>query len=216
MRGRWIGGIGLTGIAGLGLVLAVVAWLAGTSASQAPEVRVVQLDERVPLPDDDLEPRPRVAPPEGPREPMTADVVQADEQERFTASATEVARHCGLVPQVACDGPHCVALAEAPDLDAASGWAEMLVSHPRFVVSTALRDLGVPPTALPCGDAIASFDAGGQGAALVERPDGSEVWCVGPPDVCDAAASTLGLDAHGFGSPDIRRLHFHRPDADGR
>jgi hypothetical protein len=196
----------------LGLAIAVagaaIVWT--TQSAEVEDVPVVQLPVAEPPPVR------RVTRPSGPL-PVPASESPPEErpvQKEFRAVAAAVARSCGLDPRVACEGDACVALAEAPDLDRATGWARMVLAHPRFVASTALRDLGVPATALPCGDAIAQLArlTGSPDVGLVERTDGSEVWCAGPPAVCDAAAAALGLDAIGFDQPDARKLTFDRGD----
>ena len=192
---------------GVGVGLGVAGWWLASEPEVVP-IEVVRLStgartRTVVLPS--APPPPGVAVPEVPADGSAA-------ERRFTRVVSDLTQRCGLVPTVVCDGARCVALAEAPDLDAASGWVQMAVQHPRFVASTAMRDLGVPATALPCGDAIAglSHATEQEDVALVERADGSEVWCAGPTDLCDAAALELGLRAEGFARPDARRLRFQR------
>jgi hypothetical protein len=89
-----------------------------------------------------------------------------------------------------------------------------MMRSPRFVASTALRDLGMPVDFMPCGGAIERLVQGGSVPA-VELPDGTEVWCAAesPEELalCDeAAVARLGPGAFGFSSPDVRRLTFVR------
>lgn len=196
---------------GLGIALGGTAIVWMTGSAEVEDVPVIQL------------PVAEAPPPRTHRSLLPSRLPESREstpgerpaQREFRAVTAAVAGSCGLVPRVACEGDACVALAEAPDLDRASGWVQMVVAHPRFVASTALRDLGVPAPALPCGDAIGRLArlTGSPDVGLVERTDGSEVWCAGPPAVCDEAAAALGLDAIGFNQPGARRLTFDRWDA---
>lgn len=141
----------------------------------------------------------------------------------FATRSAALTEHCGLAVEQACDGEVCVALTEAPDLDSPLGWAQMLTEQPRFVANTALRDLGMRAGSLPCGAAIDSLTAG-FGAAMVERSDGSEVWCAidsasqvpgwqaRARALCDRTAAVLGWSASGFTDPGARILRFNNGD----
>ncbi|MBX2800876.1 MAG: hypothetical protein KTR31_24560 [Myxococcales bacterium] len=122
---------------------------------------------------------------------------------------------CGLPVRLTCpDG--CVVVVEGPDLDGPAGWARLLATSPRFVASTALRDLGVPTRSLPCGQAIDALLPSGEVRA-VELPTGAEVWCGSPQPwssqaaaACNAAASERSPRAARFDDPDVRILRFDR------
>ncbi len=111
-------------------------------------------------------------------------------------------------------------LLQGPDLDRPRGWLQLSLRSPAFVLSTALRDLGVPPTALPCGQAIADLAPSGQIAA-VELDDGTEIWCVAGDvrddpgregqdrRLCDVVArDTVGAQAARFTEEGLRELSF--------
>jgi hypothetical protein len=149
--------------------------------------------------------------PAPPGAPSETEPVRTAHAERVEAVVTS----CGLPVRTWCEGERCVALTIGPDLDRITGWAELVLDSPRFVLSTALRDVGVPTGALPCGGAIAGLVPGGSVPAI-ELADGTEVWCAAEPDslaLCDAAAQAeLGPEAVGFTAPDVRRLSFARND----
>ena len=134
------------------------------------------------------------------------------------AHAEEVAETCDLPVQTTCDDRACIAMVVGPDLDSPTGWAELLASSPRFVASTALRDLGIPTSALPCGQAISGL-VDGRAIRSVELEDGTEVWCtvqgdaaVGVRMCSEQAAAAVGLSAARFDDPDLRRLQFDRTE----
>ncbi|MEZ4321299.1 MAG: hypothetical protein R3F61_27735 [Myxococcota bacterium] len=144
---------------------------------------------------------------------------ETDFERGFAARAGALEDACDLDVHVACGGDLCVALTESPDLDGPLGWAELALSRPRFVASTALRDLGLPAGRIPCGDAIGAVTRD-LGAIQRERPDGTEVWCAidsgsragdwesGARALCDAAARSLDLGVEGFADPRARVLRF--------
>ncbi len=117
---------------------------------------------------------------------------------------------CDLPLAKACDGATCVAVATMPDLDSITGWLSIVATSPRFVASTAARDLGVPARGMPCGLAVDGLEA-----LAVELRDGTEVWCVVDGDeragraLCEAlAAPAIGDAAARFHDPALRRLRF--------
>lgn len=127
----------------------------------------------------------------------------------FTVDATAVHDACDLDLDTTCDADGCVALIEGPDLDGLAGWLSVIPSRPRFVASVALRDVGVAPAWLPCGDAVARLAPDGVWAA--EQADGREVWCAGDVARCDAAAAArFGTRPGSFG-PSTRRLRLAPP-----
>lgn len=134
----------------------------------------------------------------------------------FRSAVDAVAADCGLGLQVTCaDGP-CVAVASLPDLDGMGGWLSLLATSPAFVVGTAARDLGLPPDALPCGDAVLAMSRAGGEATSVALPSGDEVWCAAPDgspasrSACGrAAAAAFGADATAW-TADVRVLRFDR------
>lgn len=138
----------------------------------------------------------------------------------FQRQAEEVRDACGLDVRTTCDGDVCVAVTTAPDLDHITGWVRLLGQAPRFVLSAAARDLGVPTDLLPCGVAIAGLPAEA-GTATVELPDGTEIWCTptgrGQPwsaaqrTLCHAAAiDLLGQQGADFTAEHLRILVFDR------
>lgn len=133
----------------------------------------------------------------------------------YAARAREVRRACDLDLAIACRGATCVAVTAAPDLDGPWGWAALAVSSPRFVASTALRDLGVPSPGLPCGQAIARFV--GDDGVIAATSGTEEVWCGVDGDaeagraLCGALARVRhGLPAGGFSNPSLRRRTFDK------
>jgi hypothetical protein len=136
----------------------------------------------------------------------------ADVAAEWGARAADVARDCDLPVETACEGDACVALLRGPDLDGALGWLTLALSSPRFVASTALRDLGVGAGTLPCGAAIDGLLAG-RGVPMIELADGTELWCAtdaaGDTALCDRLARER-FGAAGFGRPGVRRLSFER------
>jgi len=136
-----------------------------------------------------------------------APAMPADYARRVAA----VESSCDLQVDRACDGRGCVLLLAAPDLDRPEGWAEMVWRSPRFVASTALRDLGVPPGWMPCGTALGAL---GADTLTVEQRDGTELWCTGegpegqlPAALCEEVALRR-YGAGGFDQPGVRRLSF--------
>ena len=134
----------------------------------------------------------------------------------YRRRAEAVIAACDLPIEVRCTEGTCASVVSGPDLDGPLGWLRLLGSRPRFVVSAGLRDLGVPPAALPCGVAIDALLPSGEVAA-VELADGTEVWCSVEGDeevgvaLCDEAATDrAGLQAARFSDPDLRRLTFAR------
>jgi hypothetical protein len=130
--------------------------------------------------------------------------VHEEVHEALRALATE----CDLRPDLVCEGPTCVVVMAMPDMESPWGWVQVAARSPRFVASTAARDLGLGPDLLPCAHAIDGLSGG---AAVVEQPDGREVWCTGTgPKVgalCDTVAGQR-LGVTGFDAPDVRRLSF--------
>lgn len=97
-----------------------------------------------------------------------------------------------------------------PDMDRITGWLGLLAHSPRFVLSTAARDLGLPVSGLPCGVAV-----DGRAALALELDDGTEVWCSYDGDeargraLCRALARPrIGALAARFEQPGLRRLSF--------
>lgn len=135
----------------------------------------------------------------------------------FADRADRVRTSCDLALDTRCDDQACAGVLAAPDLDRLDGWLELVFRSPRFVLSTAARDLGVPPDALPCGAAVEALVREG-GVTAVELPDGTEVWCTvtGSVDagraLCDALTADLrGADDPGFRAEGLRRLEFSGP-----
>lgn len=133
----------------------------------------------------------------------------------YSAAARAVEGECGLQLELACGEAFCAALTVMPDLDQLGGWLEISLRHPRFVLQTVARDLGVPASGLPCGSAVASL-VGERGITAVELADGTELWCTVAGDGaaghawCRAeAADRLGVDV-AFDRPGLRRLTFDR------
>lgn len=118
---------------------------------------------------------------------------------------------CDLPVESICDGNDCVILLHAPDLDGFSGWIDMATESPRFVVTTAARDLGFEPAWTPCGAAIGDIP---NEILMIELSSGQQLWCAGTnghnwAGVCDAyAMDTYGES--GFTRPGVRRLQFRR------
>ena len=136
--------------------------------------------------------------------------------ERWRARVDAVTASCGLAIDTVCRDGRCVAISVGPDLDRLEGWVTLVATSPRFVLSTALRDLGVPGGLMPCGGAIAALTQSGSVPA-VELPDGTEVWCAAEQEdrealaLCDVAATErVGAAVAGFQRQDVRRLTFSR------
>ncbi len=135
-----------------------------------------------------------------------AEVEPAPVVEGFARRVEAVAASCGLDAQPVCEGATCVVLLEMPDMESPLGWAEVLWRSPRFVLSTAARDLGLSEDLLPCGVAIDGLSGG---ATVVESPGGEELWCTGDgPGVEALCEQVSGVE--GFAAPDARRLSFRR------
>lgn len=138
-----------------------------------------------------------------------AGLSDAFDEQRQTVTAA-----CDLDLDAGCGDGYCAALTVMPDLDRLGGWLQVSASHPRLVVSTVLRDLGIPAGGIPCGAAVASL-AAEHGVAAVELPDGTEVWCAVSGDEaagfgwCGARATDRLGRAVAFGA-DARRLAFDR------
>jgi hypothetical protein len=141
--------------------------------------------------------------------------VQADpEDPPLVRSAREVQASCDLPIDTRCDDRACAALVTGPDLDRVEGWVRIALERPRFVGSVALRDLGVPADALPCGAAVDQLGK----VLAVELDDGREVWCTVDGDdaagraLCDGLArERVGEEAARFGDPHLRVLAFRSP-----
>lgn len=131
----------------------------------------------------------------------------------FATRADDVRASCDLPLDVRCDDAACVGVLTAPDLDRIDGWVSLVFRSPRFVLSTAARDLGVPSRMLPCGSAVAAL-VGDHGVDAVELADGTEIWCTvtGAVDagraLCDAVAAERGRADARFGAEGLRRLAF--------
>ena len=132
----------------------------------------------------------------------------------WTRRAEAVASACDLAVQTRCDGETCAAVVTMPDLDRLTGWLSLSLRSPRFVLSTAARDLGVPIDGMPCGVAVERL-VSEAGVRAVELPDGTEVWCTvdGDPDagrgLCRAlAADRIGGAADRFTGDALRELSF--------
>lgn len=145
----------------------------------------------------------------------SADVPEAPLPTRFEARAADVRDACDLDLDLRCDERACAGVLTAPDLDRLGGWLTFVFASPRFVLSTAARDLGVPPRVLPCGSAVEQL-VGTSGVTAVELEDGTEVWCTTSGEtaagqaLCDALAAEHGRPEVGFGATGLRRLTFDR------
>lgn len=136
----------------------------------------------------------------------------------FTARTEALRRACDLPLESRCEGGVCAAVVRSPDLDHLLGWLAIVSERPRLVASTLLRDAGVDPSWLPCGEAI---------DALGDRPiwsvvdptsrSGEEWWCTvdtidaagAAAALCDAmVARRLGSPFEGFSAAEPRRLRF--------
>jgi len=126
--------------------------------------------------------------------------------EGFARRVEAVAASCGLDAQPVCEGATCVVLLEMPDMESPLGWAEVLWRSPRFVLSTAARDLGLSEDLMPCGVAIDGLSGG---ATVVESPGGEELWCTGDGPGMEALCEQVS-GVEGFAAPDARRLSFRR------
>ena len=152
-----------------------------------------------------------------PGAPIGAEAVALDSEpaREWTRQAEEVTRACDLPVETTCEDGACVALLHGPDLDHALGWIGLVLTSPRFVASTLLRDVGVDAETLPCGAAIEDFVAHGDEVPMIELADGTELWCAtdgaGDTALCDRAAAER-YGASGFAVPGVRRLSF---DPDG-
>ena len=215
--GRWLALIGISSLLGLGALL----WSA--SGSLPPTSPPAPAQARVPRsPRSPRVPRPSLDP--GPGTPSAGSEPSDERTEgwhrSWRARADAVVQRCGLRLVSDCRGPTCVSLLQGPDLDRPRGWLQLSLRSPAFVLSTALRDLGVPPTALPCGQAIADLAPSGQIAA-VELDDGTEIWCVAGDvrddpgregqarRLCDVVArDTVGAQAARFTEEGLRELSF--------
>jgi len=194
------------GVVGLGLVGGAALW----AAVPSPDVPGPKRPSA-----STAHPAASVAPPpvaaESSAAPAAAPSVALSRDEARRVAAVEAS--CDLAPHQACDDRGCVLLLAMPDLDSPLGWAQMIWRSPRFVASTAARDLGVPPGSIPCGTAIAAL---GADTLAVEQVDGSELWCTGtrpdgtlPTGLCDdEALARYGV--RGFSDPGVRRLSFRR------
>lgn len=130
----------------------------------------------------------------------------------LAAIARDMARDCDLPVRTVCGGRGCVGTLETPSLDGLGGWLSITRDRPRFVLATALRDLGGGVDASPCGGAIDAL-LGGWEVRVVAR-DGGERWCLGPRDDpglgarCDAALGSDGWAS--YADPRVRKLVFDR------
>lgn len=156
------------------------------------------------------------SPPPSPQPAPEAQQVAPDPPSAALVRQTDALRErCGLAVHTHCEGPRCVALSEAPNLDHLAGWARLLLRSPRFVVATAARDLGLPAAASPCGDAVTGLSRSGA-VASVPLSDGTDVWCSAPTSdfgdaeraLCTRAAASRGLPAR-F-EDGLRMLSFER------
>lgn len=148
-------------------------------------------------------------------------------QRDYEGRAGAVLAACDLPVLTRCRGTTCVGLLTAPDLDRIEGWLRLGLDSPRFVASTALRDLGVPLGELPCGAAIDRLLAD-TGARGVELPDGTEVWCTiddseraqgwratGDALCSELATERVGEQAARFAEPRLRELDLSPPQREG-
>lgn len=131
----------------------------------------------------------------------------------FPDRAQAVADTCGLPVQVRCAGAACAAVLTMPDMDRPTGWLALTLRSPRFVLSTAARDLGVPPVATPCGAAVERLLV--DPVVALELADGSEVWCAAARAdaesraLCAALATPMiGARAAAFVDEPLRELSF--------
>ncbi len=209
-RRRWLG-LGLVMLAGsVSLGVAVRWWGQPAPAPSTAPTRRVATDHRPPVDGSDI------SGVDSADAPTDLEFIEA-----FEAQVAALDSHCDLPLHSACADETCVALVVSPDLDQLQGWIRVAIERPRFVASAALRDLGIPADALPCGQAIDAFTSTSEVRA-VELPDGTELWCVvqraaGEPWTpqsqasCGALAhSAVGTDRTAFDDPDLRRLQFDR------
>ena len=184
----------LLGAVVLGLVCAVYLGGSPSEPAEVPMIRVERSGRTVT----------RFADPADPAERPASNPVDARVRHE---EVTHVATQCDLQLTLVCGDDACAVMGAAPDLDGPGGWVRMVWNSPRFAASTALRDLGVPATRLPCGDALDGLLAGAPTRQRVAA-DGGMVWCAGPIAVCDAGAAQLGHQVESFAG--ARELFFDR------
>lgn len=147
---------------------------------------------------------------------------QTEAATAFTGRAAEVAARCDLPIRTRCDGDACAGLLVAPDLDRLWGWARLVWTSPRFVATTAGRELGVPLAGMPCSGAVEELVSApnAHGVLAIEHPDGTEVWCAVSGDparalaLCDAGMAELAPPPTGttasFARRGVRELSLRR------
>lgn len=208
---RWLVLLGLGALIGSGALL----WRSTTPAVPPPPSTATRPAPPAPLPR---------APQPGHQAPLapTAPADPGGWHHTWQVRTEAVAQRCGLTPTSTCAGTTCASVVTGPDLDRPWGWLQLSWQSPSFVLNTALRDLGLPPAALPCGQAIDALTHSG-GIRAVELPDGTEIWCVADDQgddpaqrqrigqLCDTLARELEGDrAARFTEDGLRQLSFDR------
>ncbi|MEN0067175.1 MAG: hypothetical protein AAGA48_33900 [Myxococcota bacterium] len=137
-------------------------------------------------------------------------------QAAFVRQIEAITSACDLPLQPLCGSAGCAAVVRSPNLDHLGGWLKILGDRPRLVASTVLRDIGVDPGLLPCGQAL---DGLGDDPiySVSDGENGRQWWCtVDSPsalELCNVLVERHKEQAFdGFSNRALRRLHFRAPE----